>query len=132
MRTPANGSVRLSSARYLQKRATELATPATRSRTEPLAEWARRLRLDGRPFSFEGHEYLRTIYDDGSRHVVLSKATQTGGSVWALLRSFHACMKGLDVGYFFPTKTHVLDFSKGRVGPLIEQNPFLARAVQDI
>ena len=46
---------------------TELASAATRSITDPLAEWAvKRVRLDGRPFSFDGHAYLRAIFDDTS------------------------------------------------------------------
>lgn len=50
---------------YLKRRSQELASPTRRSFTDPLAGWAlRRIRLDGRPFSFEGHEYLRAIYDD--------------------------------------------------------------------
>src|SRR5260221_4895949 len=105
---------------YLRSRAVELARPETRSVAEPLAQWSRRrIRLDGKPFSFEGHEYLRAIYDDTSQHVVLSKAAQIGGSTWALLRSVHACAMGLNVGYFFPTKTDVLEFSKSRVAPLL-------------
>jgi hypothetical protein len=110
----------------------ELATAATRSLSDPLATWAtRRVRLDGRPFSFEGHEYLRAIYDDGSPHVVLSKAAQIGGTTWAILRSIHACLAGLNVMYFFPTRTDVLEFSKSRVTPLLAENEFLARAVRD-
>ena len=64
---------------YLRGRAAELALPATRAISEPLADWAlRRVRLDGRPFRFEGHEYLRAIYDDTAAHIVLSKATTAG------------------------------------------------------
>ena len=77
------------------------------------------------PFSFKGHEYLRAIYDDVSPHVVLSKAAQIGGTTWAILRSIHACLTGLNVIYFFPTRTDVLDFSKSRVTPLLADNPFL-------
>ncbi len=83
---------------YLRSRVTELARPETRAAAEPLALWAlRNVRLDGKPFSFDGHEYLRAIYDDTAPHVVLSKATQIGGTVWALLRSIHACAMGLNV-----------------------------------
>jgi len=91
----------------------------------------RKVRLDGRPFRFEDHEYLRTIYDDSSPHVVLSKAAQVGGTTWALLRSVHACLQGLNVMYFFPTRTDVLEFSKSRVGPLLAENPFLAKQMTD-
>lgn len=114
------------------RRGAELATPATRSLTDPLGTWAvRRIRLDGRPFSFEGHEYLRAIYDDTCPHVVLSKAAQIGGTSWAILRSVHACLQGLNVGYYFPTKTDVLEFSKSRVNPLLADNAFLARQMRD-
>jgi hypothetical protein len=110
----------------------ELASPRTRSRSDPLASWAaRRIRLDGRPFRFEDHEYLRAIYDDTSAHVVLSKAAQIGGTTWAILKSIHACGSGLNVGYFFPTHTDVIEFSKSRVSPLLAENPFLARTMTD-
>jgi phage terminase large subunit GpA-like protein len=99
--------------------------------TDPLAVWAcKKIRLEGKPFSFEHHEYLRGIYDDTSPHVVVIKAAQIGGTTWAILRAVHACMQGLNTIYLFPTKTDVLEFSKSRVGPLIESNPFLAREVR--
>ena len=33
--------------------------------------------------------------------------------------------------YFFPTRTDVLEFSKSRVGPLLQDNRFLARMLRD-
>jgi hypothetical protein len=111
---------------------TELASPKTRSESSPLAIWAvKKVRLEGRPFRFDGHEYLRAIYDDTSPHVVLSKAAQIGGTTYGILRSLHACLSGLNVIYFFPTRTDVLEFSKSRVGPLVEENPFLKRQMTD-
>ncbi len=89
------------------------------------------MRLDNRPFRFEGHEYLRAIYDDTAPHIVLEKAAQIGGSVWAILKSLHACVMGLNVMVFFPTRTDVLEFSKSRVGPLLADNPFLSRQMND-
>ena len=66
--------------RYLRKRAQELATATTRATSDPLADWAvARIRLEGRPFRFEGHEYLKPIYDDTSPHVVLSHLTRRTG-----------------------------------------------------
>src|SRR5258706_8240591 len=117
---------------YLRSRLSELTSPARRASTEPLALWAeKRIRLEGKPFRFEGHEYLREIYDDGSPHVVLSKAAQIGGTTWSILRSLHACLSGLNVAYFFPTRTDVLEFSKSRVGPLVADNPFLQKMLRD-
>src|SRR5207247_1678790 len=132
MKKPVIASVVPFSTRYLKQRTTELASPATRSLTDPLAAWAlKRIRLEGRPFSFKGHEYLRAIYDDQSPHVVVSKAAQVGGSTYAILRSLHACATGLNVIYFFPTRTDVLDFSRSRVTPLLVDNPFLSRMMTD-
>ena len=117
---------------YLRGRISEVASPATRATSEPLAEWAaRRIRLAGRPFSFTGHEYLRAIYDDTAQHVVLIKAAQIGGTTWAILRAIHACAMGLSGMYFFPTRTDVLEFSKSRVTPLLQDNPFLAKLMTD-
>lgn len=117
---------------YLRGRSSEIARPATRATSDPLAAWAlRRIRLEGRAFSFAGHAYLRAIYDETAPHVVLMKAAQIGGTTWAVLRSLHACLQGLNVGYFFPTRSDVLEFSKSRVAPLIADNPFLARKMSD-
>ncbi len=132
MKRRATASAGASSLGYLRGRVQELATAKTRSLSDPLAAWSvKRIRLEGRPFSFEGHEYLRAIYDDTSPHVVLSKAAQIGGTTWAILRSLHACLNGLNVMYFFPTRTDVLEFSKSRVNPLLEDNPFLYRLMRD-
>jgi hypothetical protein len=110
----------------------ELASAKTLSTTDPLAQWAlSKIRLEGRPFSFKGHEYLRAIYDDTSPHVVLSKAAQIGGTTFALLRSLHACLNYLNVIYFFPTRTDVLEFSKSRVRSLIADNPYLSKKMTD-
>ncbi len=117
---------------YIRSRAAELALPSTRAVSEPLADWAlRRIRLDGKPFRFDGHEYLRTLYDDTASHIVLMKGTQVGGSSFAILKSFHACAMGLNVMYLFPTRTDVLEFSKSRVGPLLADNPFLSKMLKD-
>ncbi len=62
---------------------------------------------------------------------MLSKAAQIGGTTWAILRSIHACLTGLNVIYFFPTRTDVLEFSKSRVGPLLAENPFLSKLMTD-
>jgi len=110
----------------------ELTGAASRAYTEPLAGWViKKIWLEGRPFSFEGHEYLRAIYDDRARHIVLEKAAQIGGTVWALCRSIYACLNGLNVIYFFPTRTDVIEFSKSRVSPFLAENDFLSKRMTD-
>ena len=131
MKKSGRRSAASSSTGYLRRRMTELASPKTRSLSEPLAVWSQRMRLDGRPFSFEGHGYLRAIYDDQAAHIVISKAAQVGGTTYALLRSAHACMMGLNVVYFFPTRSDVIEFSKSRATPLFQENPILSRRMTD-
>ncbi len=117
---------------YARGRLNELASAEARASGVPLAEWSsKKIRLDGKPFSFAGHEYLRGIYDDTSPHMVIIKAAQLGVTTWAILRSLHACLSGLTVLYYFPTKTDVLDFSRSRVNPLIAANSFLSRAIRE-
>src|SRR3989442_7075781 len=112
----------------LRSRVLEIALPGTRATSEPLAEWAQRhIRLDGKPFSFEGHAYLRALYDDTSPHLVLIKAAQVGGTTCAILKAIQACRNGLNSIYYFPTKTDAQDLSKTRVAPMLAENPFLAR-----
>lgn len=92
-----------------------------------LADWAvsTPVVLDGRPFTFDKHEYLIEPYNDNHPHQVELKATQLGLTTRALLRALYAAryrnFKG--ILYLFPSKTDVLDFSKSRVTPMIEENP---------
>jgi hypothetical protein len=100
---------------------------AERKRKALLDEWvlACKIILDGKPFSFEKHEYLREPYHDPHPHVLEMKATQLGLTVKAALRSIHGSITGKyprGVLYLFPTKTDVTDFSKGRITPLITDN----------
>ncbi|HZC81734.1 MAG TPA: phage terminase large subunit family protein, partial [Nitrospiraceae bacterium] len=128
----AKGSGRLYSTHYLKSRMNELATATIRGMTEPLADWAlQKIVLGGRRFSFEGHEYLKDLYDETAQHIVLMKGAQVGGTIWGLLRSIHACMNGLTTIYYFPTKTDVLEFSKARVSPLIDENQFLSEIMNN-
>ena len=81
--------------------------------------------LDGRPFAFEKHEYLVEPYHDEHPYQVEIKAAQLGLSTKAMLRALYACrfMRFRGVLYLFPSKSDVLDFSKARITPLIEDNP---------
>ena len=81
--------------------------------------------LDGRPFTFERHEYLIEPYNDDHPYQVEAKAAQLGLTSRAMLGAIYkACYfpyKG--ILYLFPSKTDVNDFTRGRVDPLIEDNP---------
>jgi hypothetical protein len=93
----------------------------------PLEKWAPDLPviLDGNPFSFDRHEYLMEPYADTHPYQVHIKGAQLGITTLAMLRAFHAAryrgFKG--ILYVFPSRTDVLDFSRSRVSPLINDNP---------
>jgi hypothetical protein len=92
-----------------------------------LAEWASAtpVVLDGRPFTFARHEYLIEPYQDDHPYQVEMKAAQLGLTSRAMLKAIYSARYGSYRGilYLFPNKTDVTDFSKGRVDPLIDENP---------
>ncbi len=96
-------------------------------RSASLDRWVNdcKIVLDGNPFSWEKHEYLKEPYADSFKHQVLMKAAQLGLTTMAGLRSIHGCVTGKyprGILYLFPNKSDVTDFSKGRLSPLIEEN----------
>jgi hypothetical protein len=92
-----------------------------------LGEWAGSLPviLDGKPFTFDRHEYLIEPYADTHPDQVYMKAAQMGLTSLAMLRAVYgARFRGFrGILYLFPSKNDVTDFSKGRVAPLIDDNP---------
>jgi len=93
----------------------------------PFPEWCEKtpIILDGKPFTFDRHEYLIEPYPDDHPHVVEEKAAQMGLTSKALLKVAYGARYGGYRGilYLFPSKSDVTDFSKGRVDPLIDDNP---------
>ena len=76
--------------------------------------------LDGNPFSFQRHEYLREPYGDPHPYQVEMKAVQLGLTTKAGLRSIHGAITGKyprGILYLFPSKTDVTEFSKGGSTP---------------
>ena len=92
---------------------------------EPFHEWVRNIILDGKPFTYERHEYLIEPYRDDHPHQVEEKAAQMGLTSKAMLRVAYGARYGGYRGilYLFPSKSDVTDFSKGRIDPLIDENP---------
>jgi hypothetical protein len=94
---------------------------------QSIGAWAERtpIILDGKPFTFERHEYLIEPYQDTHTDVTEMKATQMGLTSKAMLKAMYGARYGAYRGilYLFPSKTDVTEFSKGRVSPLIEDNP---------
>lgn len=102
---------------------------------KPFDTWVEDVILDGQPFTYSGHEYLRVPYQDNHPWQVEEKAAQLGLTSKAMLRVSYQCRYGDYRGilYLFPSKTDVTDFSKGRITPLIEDNPdTLGKWISDV
>jgi hypothetical protein len=90
-------------------------------------DWAEKtpIILDGKPFTFHRHEYLKAPYQDDHPFIVECKAAQMGLTSKAMLKAFYSAryrgFKG--ILYLFPSRSDVTDFSKGRIDPLIQENP---------
>lgn len=99
----------------------------------PFFEWVNGVNLDGRPFTWTRHEYLIEPYQDFHPHQVEIKATQLGLTSKAILRCVYGSRYGQYRGilYMFPSKTDVTEFSKGRITPLIEDNPEIKDWIRD-
>jgi hypothetical protein len=94
---------------------------------QPFPEWCEKtpVILDGKPFTFERHEYLIEPYKDDHPHIVEEKAAQMGLTSKAMLRVAYGARYGGYRGilYLFPSRSDVIDFSKSRIDPLIDDNP---------
>lgn len=80
---------------------------------------------------------LRALYEDQHPHICVIKPAQRGVSEFAINAACFALdqgatawatgKEGLNVGYLFPTEQALRDFSKERVGGLVEESPHLER-----
>jgi hypothetical protein len=88
-------------------------------------DWVKGIVLDGKPFTYDRHEYLVEPYRDDHPYQVEMKAAQLGLTTRAMLRSLYKCRYGGFRGalYLFPSRTDALDFSKSRISNLIDENP---------
>jgi len=88
-------------------------------------EWVHGITLDGKPFTYDRHEYLIEPYRDDHPFQIEMKAAQLGLTTKAMLRALYKCRYGGFRGalYLFPSRTDALDFSKSRISNLIDENP---------
>ena len=101
-----------------------------------VGEWAcqKGVVLDRGPFSFSRHECLQGPYGDDHPRQVELKCAQMGNTTRAILRAFWSALYMTFVGvlYLFPSSKGSGDFSRSRVGPLVDRNPdTLGKWVQD-
>jgi hypothetical protein len=91
----------------------------------PFHEWVKDQVLDGRPFTWDRHEYLLEPYKDFHPYQVEMKAAQLGLTSKAILRCFYSAryLGYRGILYLFPSRSDVSEFSKARIGPLVDDNP---------
>lgn len=105
-----------------------------RFKEKDLLEWACeyiQLTVGGmvRPFSLEGHEYLRELYTmpDVQREVY-QKAGQMAISTYALIKTlYRADRQAIKVVYYFPTDEDVRDFAQDRANVMIDNSTYLSQ-----
>ena len=87
--------------------------------------------LDGRKFSFDGHEFQRTIINDAAQTSIVIKCAQVGLSEvmarWTLAAA--ATQDNFTAIYTFPTTNDAEKFCKTRIDPCITNSPSLARLI---
>jgi len=76
---------------------------------------------------------LMVPYQDDHPHIVEMKAAQMGLTSKAMLKTIFCLQfkRYRGVLYLFPSRSDVLDFSKGRISPLIEENEDIGKMVRD-
>jgi len=100
----------------------------------PILQWAESLLLDGQPFCLEKHAYQRDFLKEDAHRQVYLKGAQIGATSAIMLKTLHGMIGGrYPQGslYLFPSRNDVLDFSRGRFNPLINDNTAVAQHIQD-
>lgn len=100
------------------------------------AFWAlhNKLLVDGREWSFKGHEYQIEPMNCNAREQCSRKGAQIGWTTIKMIKKMHGLIYNYypqGVLYFFPTKGDVTDFSKARFAPLISDNKIVSDHIQD-
>ena len=98
-------------------------------------QWAldNKLRVDGRPFSLEGREYIVQVMRDTTPVLLVKKAAQTAFTISFLARTFHwITERGWHHLYLLPLKTGAVPFVQKRIDPIIDSNEVLAHKFKSV
>ena len=91
------------------------------------------LRVDARPFSLQGREYVRQVIRDNSPEIVSPKAAQMAWTVTAITKTLHnVTERGWNGLYLLPLKTGAIPFVQGRIDTIIESNDGLAQKFSSV
>lgn len=101
----------------------------------PLLEWTQGISLPhGGKFTLEGHVYQRDLLTEEHPRQVYKKAAQMGLTEVSILKTMHGLLFGRypqGVLYLLPSVADVTDFSRGRFGPFLAENPEIGKEVSD-
>jgi len=98
----------------------------------------RHRRIERRPFNLERYRPLQALYEDDWPLIDVMKPAQRGVSEWAISLVCFALdqgarrwvpdgsKSGLNVGYVFPARSDLIEFSKERLSGLKEESTYLA------
>ena len=95
---------------------------AQEQRRASFLDWALKVPETKGPLNFERWPFQKELYEQGfdDKQVVVMKATQLGISAWLVRWALcWADMHAARVLYIFPRERQLLDFSDGRIKPLI-------------
>lgn len=81
------------------------------------------LKVDGRPFTLDGREYVTQVMRDNSKRMVIPKAAQMAFTITFLVRTIHWMKeRGWHHAYLLPLKTGAIPFVQGRFDPIVDSN----------
>lgn len=95
------------------------------------------IRVDGRLINFKSYPFLVDLYDYPLTRepidIVVIKGAQLGFTSWQILKVIDGAINVYQnqIGVYFPTEPDVQKFSKSRFARLMNQNPSLAKHVQE-
>jgi phage terminase large subunit GpA-like protein len=99
---------------------------------KPILEWVKGLMIGSRMFQVEGHEYELAMLKEEAPRQCFRKGAQLGVTEVQILKTMHGLIfSRYPQGclYLFPTVNDVTDFSRGRFGPLLADNPEIENQV---
>jgi hypothetical protein len=87
------------------------------------------LKVDARPFSLEGREYIIPVIRDTSPEIVIKKAAQMSFTTLFLTRTLHWIIeRHWHHLYLLPVKTGAIPFVQSRIDPIIDSNERIKRS----
>jgi hypothetical protein len=96
--------------------------------------WAERYRfIDGRPFTFEGREFMIGPHDVKADAIALMTAAQIGKTNLCMNWLFHdAIYEGKSAFYMFPTEATAYNFSQTKFNTAVRTSPRLSSFFTDV